>query len=482
VRLPALVLLVVLPGCGRLGFEPALAADAGVSPVPVDAPPLGGDAARALDAAVPGTLGCDGTRKPLLAEGLAGYWSFNDDTDRVTDFSATGAHGRFENLPDPVYGPGVVGTGVALDGESQAVVIDGALLSQQPLDGDFSVDAWFLTEECAELGTIIGRSGDTGPGFVLHCEGRALRFDVFNENGAYATAGATFGDPGVWHHVAALRRGSEIELHVDGVKQAKDAIAEIASAPADADVYIGRYEGGAYFAGSLDEVRLWSRALAHEEIAALHAYYRPGVIAHWSFDRDLTGEAGLPFPGADTEGVPVVADARIGAALLFDGAGQRVTFDMPEVFARTYSAEVWFRTGSTGAIQSLLNREDDRPRASIHLWVDDTKLNANVRGDDFVEIGAAVEGQFANGCWHHVVVVREGADLEPGSVKLYVDGVAGAIGTGTFGATAVETSPFVIGYRRDDDPRPFAGKIDEVRIFDRALTAEEVLGIYQIAD
>jgi hypothetical protein len=479
VRLPALVILVVLPGCGRLGFDPALAVDGGVSPVPDDALP--GDA-RPLDAAVPGTLGCDGARKPLLADGLAGYWSFNDGSDRVTDASATGAHGRFENLLDAVYGPGVVGTGGSFDGESQAVVIDGAPLSQQPLDRDFSVDAWFLVGECAGLGTIIGRGGVTGPGFALHCEGQALSFHVADANGTLGTVGATFGDPSVWHHVAALRRGNELELHIDGVKQAKAAVELISSAPADADVYIGRYEGGAYFAGSLDEVRLWSRALAPEEIAALHAYYRPGVIAHWSFDRDLTGEAGLPFPGITPDGVSVVGDARIGQALLFDGTGQRVTFDMPEVFARTHSAEVWFRTVSTGAIQSILNREDARPRASIHLWVDDTKINANVRGDDFVEVGATVEGQFTNGCWHHVVVVREGADLEPGSVKLYVDGVARAIGTGTFGTTAVDTAPFVIGYRRDDDPRPFAGQIDEVRVFDRSLTAEEVLGIYQIAE
>ena len=171
-------MLVVLPGCGRLGFEPALVADGGVGPVPDDALPVPGDA-RPLDAAVPGTLGCEGTRKPLLADGLAGYWSFNDDTDFVTDSSPTGAHGRFESSLNPPYGPGVVGTAVSFDGESQAVVIDGALLSQQPLDGDFSVDAWFLAGECAELGTIIGRSGVAGPGFALHCKGGALSFDVF---------------------------------------------------------------------------------------------------------------------------------------------------------------------------------------------------------------------------------------------------------------------------------------------------------------
>lgn len=477
-RLPALVLLVVpivLPGCGRLGFEAGAVADAGW--FPGDAPPLP-DAGKAPDAAVPGTLGCAGTRKPLLADGLAGYWSFNDAADRVTDFSPTGAHGRFENLAELPFTPGVVGTAVAFDGATQAAVIPGTSLG--PLDGDFTVETWFLAQECAEPGTLVSRGGIGEPGFTVHCKGLELSFEVFTGNGSLTRLLTTF-PTGDWHHVAALRRGTDVELYLDGVKHQKASIREVVSVPADADLYLGRAQPGAYFPGSLDEVRVWSRALGPDEIAALHAYYRPGVIAHWSFDRDLTGEAGLPFPGESPRGVAVVGEARIGQALLFDGAGQRVAFDMPEVFARTHSAEVWFRTEPTGAIQSLLNREDARPRASIHLWVDDTKLSANVRGDDFVEVGAAVEGAFTDGCWHHVVLVREGADLEPGSVALYVDGVAAAAGAGTFGATAVETAPFVIGYRRDDDPRPFAGAIDEVRIFDRALSADEVRGIYQIA-
>lgn len=482
-RLPVLVLLVVLPACGRIGFDPALSSDGGVGPVPADASL--GDGAPLSDASVPGLLGCDGTRRSLLGDGLVGYWSFNDGSDRVTDLSPTGAHGRFEVLTGTSYGPGVVGTGATFDGASQAVVIDGALLSQQPLAGDFSVDAWFLAGDCAELGTLIGRGGVEGAGFALHCKGQTLTFEMFDANGVmHSLVGASFGDPNAWHHVAAVRRGSDIELYVDSVDGAKAGIGDLASAPADADVYIGRYEGGAYLAGSLDEVRLWSRALAPAEIAELHAYYRPGVVAHWSFDRDFTGEAGLPFPGTSPDGVLLTDEARVGAAAVgFNGTGQRVLFDMPEVFARTYSAEVWFRTVSTGAIQSLLNREDARPRASIHLWVDDTKVNANVRGDDFVEVGTEFPGAFTDGCWHHVVLVREGADLEPGTVTLYVDGVAGpVVGSGTFGATAVEAAPFVMGYRRDDDPRPFAGKLDEVRIFDRALTADEVRGLYQVAD
>jgi hypothetical protein len=38
--------------------------------------------------------------------------------------------------------------------------------------------------------------------------------------------------------------------------------------------------------------------------------------------------------------------------------------------------------------------------------------------------------------------------------------------------------PFTIGYRLPGDPRPFGGLIDEVRIYDRALTLEEVQQSY----
>jgi hypothetical protein len=468
VRLLPLVVLIALCGCGRIGFEPA-----GGDPLP------GADAALpepgpAPDGGViPDALGCTGSRPPLLASGLASYWAFNDGAPAATDSSATAAHGSFEGAP--TYMAGVIGTGLVFDG-TQAVVVPGQLLSGQALDGDFTVDAWVQPDDCSQGGAILARGTGESPGFVLGCTVEGLSFEMLNPNGnSQVLIGSGLG---AWHHVAAVRRGDKAEIYFDGLLVGVPAVPP-ATALSDTNVYIGRDAAGAHFTGMVDEVRLWSRALSSAEIQALHSYYRPGVLAHWSFDRDVAGEAGLPYDGANPDQVPLVA-GRVGQALSFAGSGRRVTFDMPDVFSRTYSAEVWFRTTSTGGLQSILNREEP-PRAPVHLWVDDTLLNANVRGDGFLEVGTAVEGTFTDGCWHHVVLVREGLDLLPGSVTVYVDGALGSSSVGVFGLTAVAAAPFEIGYRLPDDPRAFGGEIAEVRIFERALTAEEARALYDIA-
>ena len=40
--------------------------------------------------------------------------------------------------------------------------------------------------------------------------------------------------------------------------------------------------------------------------------------------------------------------------------------------------------------------------------------------------------------------------------------------------------PFRIGFRLLRDPRPFAGTIDEVQVFDRVLTDAEITALYDV--
>jgi len=81
-----------------------------------------------------------------------------------------------------------------------------------------------------------------------------------------------------------------------------------------------------------------------------------------------------------------------------------------------------------------------------------------------------VGAQIATGAWHHIAAVYAGA-----SSALYVDGSATS---GALPATwAVDTTPgdhMRIGCSADDQ-HPLTGRVDDVRFYNRALTAAEVL-------
>ena len=69
-----------------------------------------------------------------------------------------------------------------------------------------------------------------------------------------------------WQHVAGVWDGSNCYLYIDGVLKGQDVCAGIV---VPTSLYIGQHTAGARaFNGSMDEVKLWSRALSSQEINA----------------------------------------------------------------------------------------------------------------------------------------------------------------------------------------------------------------------
>jgi hypothetical protein len=81
-----------------------------------------------------------------------------------------------------------------------------------------------------------------------------------------------------------------------------------------------------------------------------------------------------------------------------------------------------------------------------------------------------------DGQWHHgAVTVVEGGNLRVPQTLLYIDGQADTTFSGSDNVYNVTADADVsIGRRASHDDRYFQGSIDEVRIYDRALTAEDV--------
>ena len=78
-----------------------------------------------------------------------------------------------------------------------------------------------------------------------------------------------------------------------------------------------------------------------------------------------------------------------------------------------------------------------------------------------------------DGNWHHVLGVNDGVDI-----KIYVDGNLESTNNGGGGTIDNDTVNLEIG-RRGDNQYFFNGQIDEVAIWDKALTSCDVAGIYQ---
>jgi hypothetical protein len=105
---------------------------------------------------------------------------------------------------------------------------------------------------------------------------------LFNTNGTTASLSITGGGApvvGTWYHVAAVYDGTKAYLYVDGVEAVSGAPTGYVPNP-DSQLTLGtRSENGTPWAGMIDEVILYDRGLAAEEISALYsiATLGPGV-------------------------------------------------------------------------------------------------------------------------------------------------------------------------------------------------------------
>ena len=92
--------------------------------------------------------------------------------------------------------------------------------------------------------------------------------------------------------------------------------------------------------------------------------------------------------------------------------------------------------------------------------------NGNLRGNTYVNDGE----------WHHgALTVVEGGNLRVPQTLLYVDGQEDTTFSGSDNIYNITADADVsIGRRASHEDRYFPGSIDEVRIYDRVLTEEEI--------
>ena len=197
-----------------------------------------------------------------------------------------------------------------------------------------------------------------------------------------------------------------------------------------------------------------------------------GPAAWWKFDEG-TGAIAYDSAGNNNNGTIYGATwtaGKIGSALSFDGTNDYVDCGSGPSNYDNITVSAWMQTSTNGVLVS--NRDS---AGSYGTWY--TLLSTRI------EIGDNSQGGYRsvtfitptlNGTWHHVVYTKNGTNH-----TIYVDGSLDQQFTSN--ADISQNSPLFIGKRwtRSNDPSWFNGIIDDVRIYNRDLSAEEAELLYQ---
>ena len=166
------------------------------------------------------------------------------------------------------------------------------------------------------------------------------------------------------------------------------------------------------------------------------------------------------------------------SAIEFDGVDDYVEVaEDTSLRPSTIAVEVWIQT-----VQTSLGRIVMKPNSSSYQsWSLLINLDAGkvqFRTDTPSTVYATSTTNINDGFWHHIVGTDDGSNL-----KIYVDGVLEETTPVSSGLEYSEEAPLIIGAGSVEPIQCFDGIIDELRIYNRTLLADEVSehhqGIYK---
>lgn len=201
-----------------------------------------------------------------------------------------------------------------------------------------------------------------------------------------------------------------------------------------------------------------------------------GLVGYWKLDEssgnatDYSGNSNTGTPTGVTQG----ASGKINTAYTFAGGGSSyldcgTNASLRMTAAGTLSAWV-YQTTSNNYATVIGNDDFDTDRHGYNFFI---RLNGTIS----LELASASASQSVNGStisnnsWHHIAATWDGTN-----VHIYIDGVDGGANSQTVTPTA-NTASFKIG-NASIGSYDYVGTVDEVGVWNRALTGAEITSLY----
>ncbi len=459
--------------------------------------------------------------------GLVGEWRLNGNADdssgQGNDGTITGANSTFE---------GRVGQAYSFDG-----VDDGILLTDDTslMPTNFiTIESWIKLSKDDQTSKIVShRDGAINKYFLMLIDNGAnsyLRLNI-NGNDCNADDAPELLIADGWHYAVGSYDGTDSKIYLDGIEVETCSLTTTIST-SDNVITIGCRDSTSsntcdseYFNGTIDEVRIYNRSLSAKEIGEHYAFnntktnqdlggsannsadtdsdnivfnykwYKNDVlnatrwiddsslILYMPFDYNQTAN-NITYDYALSNDGTIYGDktwnstGKVGGAYEFDGSGDYIevtpsaslTTDLDYI---TISAWVNIKgvCPDNGNWCSVVDYDDDD---GYELGVDATSMRLNARIDSTAIWGACTGTATYNyGEWHHVAATFNGSHA-----NCYWDGVitVSSPREGVLNATAGKN--LRIGQMRDNAFWDFNGTIDEVKIYNRSLSAVEIQQLY----
>jgi hypothetical protein len=219
--------------------------------------------ANGSPATIPVTLTVADTPPP--STGLVGAWGFNEATGTtVADASGNGNTGAVSGATRSTAGR--FGGALSFDGSNDLVTVPDA--NSLDLRTSMTLSAWVRPTAGGGWRTVVLKEQPGQLVYALYSSTDSNRPSghVFT-TGDLGLQGPAVLPANAWSHLAMTWDGLTVRVYVNGSQVASGALAGTAAASASPLRIGGNSVWGEWFAGLIDEVRVYNRALTAAEIA-----------------------------------------------------------------------------------------------------------------------------------------------------------------------------------------------------------------------
>lgn len=439
-----------------------------------------------------------GIKEATTQATLTGWWKFNGNAKDSTPYSNNGTTSNVTLTADREGQPN---NAFSFNGTSSSVQLPAAPFGNYPTSSctssyNLSFSAWFKT---ATNGPILGQTaGGYVPAIYIDTTGhvRAQMFWDGSQSHQLVSAG-TYTD-NKWHLVTDTYNAGTQTLYVDGSLIGSNSFSQCSYAGAY-NYYVGYATGSgwtgfssSYFSGSIDDVRVYGRALNQTEVSSLYQSYdaniaistlQKGLLGYWDFNGNAKDKSPNGNNGTVNSGATLTTDRKgqPNSAYSFTGSGTSYVTIPP----------------LNGGTQSVLN-------FSINAWIYPNITEPGAAGIVFSRDSTAPVGIDDNGS-HHLGYVwnNNGSSTwgwdsglaipvnqwsmvsltitSTGATLYLYNPLTNTLSSATNSITHISQTLATQWVVASDfaGGRNFGGIIDDVRIYNRTLTSLEIQALTQ---
>lgn len=427
--------------------------------------------------------------RQVLSSNLIGYWRLNGN---LTDSSASGYNLTATGTPGDTTG--VFGGAKSFVIATSYASITNASGGNLNITGNkISIAGWVKpTNTGAGWQYLCSKRDGANTGYYLALEnGTAARMFVASGAAGGVATGTTTLSNNNWYHIVGTYDGTTVRVYVNGKHDGSSAFTGNIASASTVPFYLAlnSFNTAEGFTGELDDFAVFNTVLTPDQVKELYEgrtvgelWPQNGLVGLWHLNGNSTDFSGNNNHGTDTSITYSTANGKFGQGAGFNGTSSKIV--IPDVsinglkIAGSQTWGAWIYPTSNSAVgRTIIGRATTNASQILRL---DYNTGA-IAGKSDVQFqitgltpnSSGVSSDLSLNKWHSVIGVYDGTQL-----KLYINGalVNSASVTGT---PHNPTSQFGIGVLGDYTSfNYFAGNIDEVFIYSRALTSQEIRNYY----